>query len=64
MTWRERALLTLVGFLVPNTIVTAFVIEHGLDVSGYFSHWGESLPAAVSAPFASDRQVQDQAGRR
>ena len=51
MTWRERALLalTIVGFLVPNTMVIAFVIEHGLDVGGYFSHWGESLPAAQLA---------------
>jgi hypothetical protein len=51
MTWRERALLALaiVGFLVPNTMVTAFIIDHGLDVSGYFNHWGESLPAAQLA---------------
>jgi hypothetical protein len=48
MTSRERALLALaiVGFLVPNAMVTMFFIDHGLDVSGYFSHWGESLPAA------------------
>ena len=51
MTSRERALLalTIVGFLVPNTMVIAFVVEHGLDVSGYVSHWGESLPAAQLA---------------
>jgi putative Ca2+/H+ antiporter (TMEM165/GDT1 family) len=51
MTWRERVLLalTIVGFLVPNAMVIAFVIEHGLDVGGYFSHWGESLPAAQLA---------------
>jgi uncharacterized protein DUF2834 len=51
MTSRERALLalTIVGVLVPNTMVFAFVIEHGLDFSGYFSHWGESLPAAQLA---------------
>jgi hypothetical protein len=51
MTWRERALLALaiVGFVVPNAMVTIFAIDHGLDVSGYFSHWGESLPAAQLA---------------
>ena len=51
MTSRERVLLALttVGFLVPNAMVIAFVIEHGLDVSGYFDHWGESLPAAQLA---------------
>lgn len=51
MTWRERALLALaiVGFVVPNTMVTTFFIDHGLDVGGYFSHWGESLPAAQLA---------------
>jgi hypothetical protein len=29
-----------VGFLVPNTMVTVFSIDHGLDVGGYFGHWG------------------------
>jgi hypothetical protein len=60
MTWRERALLalTIVGFLVPNTMLTLFVIEDGPDLSAYFSHWGESLPAAqlaadVSIAFAA-----------
>jgi putative Ca2+/H+ antiporter (TMEM165/GDT1 family) len=51
LTSRERALLalTIVGFLVPNAMVIAFVIEHGLDVSGYFNDWFESLPAAQLA---------------
>jgi hypothetical protein len=51
MTSRERALLaiTVVGFLVPNTMVVAFVIEHGVDLGAYFSQWGESLPAAQLA---------------
>ncbi len=51
MTTRERVLLalTVVGFLVPNTMVIAFVIEHGLDVAGYFDGWVESLPAAQLA---------------
>ena len=51
MTSRERALLTLtvVGFLVPNTMVAIFLIDHGLDIDGYFGHWWESLPAAQLA---------------
>ncbi len=51
MTWRERALLALAiaGFLVPNTMVAIFVIEHGLDIGGYFSDWVRSLPAAQLA---------------
>jgi putative Ca2+/H+ antiporter (TMEM165/GDT1 family) len=51
MNWRERALLalTIVGFLVPNTMVAVFLIEHGFDLSAYFGHWGESLPAAQLA---------------
>jgi uncharacterized protein DUF2834 len=51
MTSRERALLglTIVGFVVPNTMVIAFVIEHGLDVSGYFNDWVQTLPAAQLA---------------
>jgi hypothetical protein len=51
MTSRERALLafTIIGFLVPNTMVIAFIIEHGPDLPEYFSHWGESLPAAQLA---------------
>ncbi len=51
MTSRERALLalTIVGFLVPNTMVAIFLIDQGLDVSGYLSHWVESLPAAQLA---------------
>jgi hypothetical protein len=46
MTWRERSLLavTIVGFLVPNTMVIAFVVDHGPDVSGYFNHWGSRCP--------------------
>jgi putative Ca2+/H+ antiporter (TMEM165/GDT1 family) len=51
MTSRERILLalTIVGFLVPNAMVIAFLIEHGLDLGGYFDHWAESLPAAQLA---------------
>src|SRR4051794_8885266 len=51
MTWRERALLalTIVGFVVPNTMVAVFFADHGLDLGGYFRHWRESLPAAQLA---------------
>ena len=51
MTRREHALLALavVGFVVPNAMVTAFVIDHGLDLGAYFGHWTESLPAAQLA---------------
>ena len=51
MNSREHALLALAiaGFLVPNAMVVAFVIEHGLDAGGYFGAWFESLPAAQLA---------------
>jgi hypothetical protein len=51
VSWRERALLGLaiLGFLVPNTMVAIFVIDHGFDPPAYLSHWGESLPAAQLA---------------
>jgi hypothetical protein len=51
MTRRERTLLALaiVGFLVPNTMVTMFAIRHGVPLSAYFRHWGESLPATQLA---------------
>ena len=51
MNWRERALLalTVVGFLVPNAMVAIFFIDHGLDVTGYFNGWVQSLPAAQLA---------------
>jgi hypothetical protein len=51
MTWRERALLALavVGFLVPNTMITMFTIRHGLPLGNYLRHWGESLPATQLA---------------
>lgn len=51
MTSRERVLLGLavLGFLVPNAMVAVFFVEHGVDVSAYFSEWAESLPAAQLA---------------
>jgi Terpene cyclase DEP1 len=51
ITSRERILLVLAiaGFLVPNTMVVIFLAEHGLDLSTYFGHWVDSLPAAQLA---------------
>ena len=51
MTSRERILLGLavVGFVVPNAMLAAFFIDHGVDVAGYFGEWVESLPAAQLA---------------
>jgi hypothetical protein len=51
MTSRERALLalTVLGFLVPNAMVIAFVAEHGVDVGAYLDGWFASLPAAQLA---------------
>ena len=39
----------MIGFVVPNTMVAVFFIDHGLDVGDYFSEWVESLPAAQLA---------------
>lgn len=48
MNRQERALLVLaiVGFLVPNTMVGIFFIDHGLDFSAYLNDWVQTLPAA------------------
>ncbi len=48
MSTRERMLLGLaiVGFVVPNAMVTVFFAQHGVDLGAYFGHWGDSLPAA------------------
>jgi hypothetical protein len=56
VTWRERALLALTsaGFLVPNAMVIAFVLDHGFDASSYFNDWVQSLPAAQ---LAADRSL-------
>jgi hypothetical protein len=45
---REKLLLllTVVGFVVPNAMVVVFLIEHGLDLGGYFGAWVETLPSA------------------
>jgi hypothetical protein len=48
---RERVLLalTILGFLVPNAMVGAFVIGHGVDAQGYLDAWFASLPGAQLA---------------
>jgi len=45
---RERLLLalTVIGFVVPNAMVVAFVARHGLDVRLYLRDWVATLPAA------------------
>lgn len=51
MNWREHTLLilTILGFVVPNTMVALFAGRHGFTFDGYFRHWGESLPATQLA---------------
>jgi hypothetical protein len=43
----EAALLalTVVGFVVPNAMVAAFLVDEGLDLGRYLSLWVDSLPA-------------------
>jgi hypothetical protein len=50
MNWRERTLLalTIVGFLVPTTMIALFAVRHGLTFEGYFQHLSESLPALLA----------------
>lgn len=45
---RDRALvlLTAIGFLVPNAMVAAFIVQHGVDASRYLGDWIGTLPAA------------------
>jgi flavin-dependent dehydrogenase len=44
---RERVLLalTIVGFVVPNAFVAAFLIDEGFELGRYFSLWTASLPS-------------------
>jgi uncharacterized protein DUF2834 len=54
MTWRERALLglTIVGFVVPHAMGLAlvpFIIERGLDVSGFLTVFFETRRSAQLA---------------
>ena len=43
----ERLLLalTVIGFVVPNAFVIAYIATEGFDIGGYFSLWTASLPA-------------------
>jgi hypothetical protein len=43
----ERVLLALsvVGFVVPNVLLGIFIADEGLDISGYFSLWTDSMPS-------------------
>jgi hypothetical protein len=43
----ERLLLvlTVLGFVVPNLFVVAYLAGEGLDLSGYFSLWTASTPS-------------------
>jgi putative Ca2+/H+ antiporter (TMEM165/GDT1 family) len=51
MSRRERVLLvlTVIAFVVPTGMVVLFAARHGLTISGYLRHWGESLPATQLA---------------
>ena len=37
--------LTVVGFVVPNAFVVAYVAEHGLELGAYFSAWTATIPS-------------------
>lgn len=37
--------LTVVGFVVPNVFVGAYLAGEGLDSGGYFSLWTASIPS-------------------
>lgn len=43
----ERWLWTLavLGFLIPNAMVAAYLIDHGLAISDYLKAWTASLPS-------------------
>jgi hypothetical protein len=48
MLTREKLLLllTAVGFVVPNAMLTVFVVRHGVDVGRYVGDVTDRLPAA------------------
>ena len=51
MTRREQLLLalTIVGFVVPNTMLAIFIVDQGGDLGSFLSETFESLPAAQIA---------------
>jgi hypothetical protein len=38
--------LTILGFLVPNAFVIAYLADEGFAIGDYFAAWFDSLPAA------------------
>lgn len=44
---RERLLLyiAIVGFVVPNAFVVAFLVDEGFELGSYFSLWTASIPS-------------------
>ena len=45
MTQRVLLVLTVLGFVVPNALLVAFVAGEGVDAPEYLSHWAEGLPS-------------------
>ncbi len=45
MLQRLLLVLAIVGFVVPNALLVAFIAGEGIDVSEYVSHWAEGLPS-------------------
>jgi hypothetical protein len=43
---RFFALLTVVGFVVPNVFVATYIVEHGWSPGNYLGDWFQTLPAA------------------
>jgi len=46
---RLLLLLTVLGFVVPNTMVIVFFAQHGVDFGRYFGDWFGTLPSAQLA---------------
>ncbi len=44
-TERWLLVLTVLGFVVPNVFVGAYLAGEGLDIGGYFSLWTASVPS-------------------
>jgi hypothetical protein len=42
---RWLLVLTVLGFVVPNVFVGAYLAGEGLDIGGYFSLWTASTPS-------------------
>lgn len=46
---RLLLLLTVLGFVAPNTMVVIFLTEHGVDLGQYLGNWFATLPSAQLA---------------